>query len=54
MPGKSSHVENERRYVAPKPKSTSKERATSSHGGTTAQKRAAGSKDGKATARSRS
>jgi hypothetical protein len=72
MPGKSSHVKNEKQYEALKDKGMSKERAArianspdaSSHGGkasgkggsekqggTTAQKKAAGAKGGRATAR---
>ena len=72
MPGKSSHVKNEKQYEALKDKGMSKERAAriansrdassrggkssgsggnSSQGGTTAQKKAAGRKGGKATAR---
>jgi hypothetical protein len=75
MPGKSSHVKNEKQYEALKDKGMSKERAAkianspdaskhggersgsggdSSQGGTTAQKKAAGRKGGKATAKKRS
>ena len=64
MPSKSANVKNEKQYEALKDKGMSKERAarianspkaskhgSSSQGGTTAQKKAAGRKGGRATAR---
>jgi hypothetical protein len=62
MPGKRPSVKNEKQYEALKEKGMSKERAArianspgaSSQGGTTAQKKAAGRKGGRATARKKS
>jgi hypothetical protein len=67
MPGKRAHVKNEKQYEALKDKGMSKERAAKianspgassrggkRQGGTTAQKKAAGRKGGRASARKRS
>jgi hypothetical protein len=55
MPSRSANVKNEKQYEALKDKGMSKQRAArianSPQGGTTAQKKAAGRKGGKATAR---
>jgi hypothetical protein len=62
MPGRRANIKNEKQYEALKEKGMSKERAArianspkaSKQGGTTAQKKAAGRKGGRATARKRS